>query len=58
MKVIEGNYQPGYLYGNAKIHKDQANPKLKPIISQEYSPTYQVAKDLNIIIIKYMPKNI
>ena len=56
MKVLEGNYKPGYLYGNAKIHKDQANPKLRPIISQVNSPTYQVAKDLNNIIIKYMPK--
>ena len=57
MKVLEGNYQPSYLYSNAKIYKDQADPKLRPIISQLNSPTYQIAEDLNNIIIKYMPKN-
>ena len=56
MKVLEGNYQPSYLYSNAKIYKDQADPKLRPIISQLNSPTYQIAEDLNNIIIKYMLK--
>ena len=37
-------YQPGYIYGNSKIHKSKDNPPLRPIISQIPSPTYAIAK--------------
>ena len=39
-KII-GDYQPGYIYGNVKTHK-QNNP-LRPIISQIPTPTYEIA---------------
>ena len=50
-----GQYQPGYIYGNAKIHKDSNNPPLRPIISQIGTPTYEIAKKLNDIISPYLP---
>ena len=50
-----GQYQPGYIYGNAKIHKNKENPPLRPIISQLGTPTYEVAKKLNEIISPYLP---
>ena len=37
-KTTTGDYKPGYIYGNAKIHKEH-NP-LRPIISQVPTPTY------------------
>ena len=52
---IIGDYQPGYIYGNVKIHKN-GNP-LRPIISQIPSPTYSLAKTLNKIISPYIPKD-
>ena len=33
-KILEGEYTPGYLYGNPKTHKGLENPPLLPIISQ------------------------
>ena len=53
-KII-GDYQPGYMYGNVKTHKN-GNP-LRPIISQIPTPTYQLAKTLNQIISPYIPKD-
>ena len=50
-----GHYEPGYIYGNAKIHKNQEDPPLRPIISQIGTPTYEIAKKLNNIIAPYMP---
>ena len=50
---IIGEYQPGYLYGNVKVH-NEGNP-LRPIISQIPTPTYDIAKRLNDIIIPYIP---
>ena len=50
---IVGDYQPGYMYGNVKIHKPQ-NP-LRPIISQVTTPTYSLAKSLNKILAPYIP---
>ena len=50
---IVGDYQPGYLYGNVKIHKE-GNP-LRPIISQIPTPTYNLAKSLNKIISPFIP---
>ena len=44
-------YKPGYLYGNAKIHKK--NVSLRPIISQCPTPTYNFAKFLNKLIAPY-----
>ena len=49
-KKLIGNYTPAYIYGNPKIHKDKINPKLRLIISQVTSPTYEIAKQINIII--------
>jgi hypothetical protein len=51
-----GNYLPGYIYGNPKIHKSTTNPPLRPIISQIGTATYELAKKLNEIIYPYMPK--
>ena len=51
-KII-GQYSPGYIYGNVKIHK-QGFP-LRPIISQVPTPTYDIAKRVNNIISKYIP---
>ena len=52
-KKITGEYRPGYLYGNVKIHK-QGEP-IRPIISQIPSPTYHLAKTLNALISPYIP---
>ena len=53
LQKIIGDYSPGYIYGNVKIHKD-GNP-LRPIISQVPTPTYHLPKSLNKIITPYMP---
>ena len=50
-----GHYSPGYIYGNCKIHKNSQNPPLRPIISQVLSPTYDIAKTLNKLILPYIP---
>ena len=52
-REIIGEYKPGYLYGNVKIHKD-GNP-LRPIISQVPTPTYEVAKQINKLVTPYIP---
>ena len=53
-KII-GDYQPGYIYGNVKLHK--ANNPLRPIISQIPMPTYSLAKTLNKLISPYVPND-
>ena len=53
LNKIIGEYEPGYIYGNVKIHKP-SNP-LRPIISQIPTPTYQLAKSLNKLITQYIP---
>ena len=53
LSKIIGDYQPGYVYGNVKIHKP--NNPLRPIISQIPTPTYNLAKSLNRIISPYIP---
>jgi len=53
LQKIIGDYGPGYIYGNVKIHKPD-NP-LRPIISQVLTPTYQLAKTLNKIITPFIP---
>ena len=53
----EGHYDPGYIYGNPKIHKSMINPPLRPIISQVGTVTYEISKRLNKLICKYIPKN-
>ena len=50
---ITGEYSPGYIYGNVKIHKP-GNP-LRPIISQIPAPTYELAKKLNGLLTPYTP---
>ena len=52
-KEIIGDYKPGYLYGNVKVHKN-GNP-LRPIISQVPTPTYAIAKRLNGLVTPYIP---
>lgn len=52
---LVGDYKPGYIYGNCKIHKNENNPPLRPIISQIPSPTYRIAKTLTKIIEPYLP---
>ena len=54
-KEIIGDYKPGYLYGNVKVHKN-GNP-LRPIISQVPTPTYEIAKQLNNLVAPYIPTN-
>lgn len=56
IRKCEGKYQPGYIYGNPKIHKRLENPPLRPIISQIGTVTYEVSKQLNSIITKYLPR--
>jgi hypothetical protein len=56
-KVIEkliGQYKPGYLYGNPKIHKSLESPPLRPIISQISTPSYTVAQKLNFMLKQYI----
>jgi hypothetical protein len=55
LKKLEGHYSPGYIYGNPKIHKNQIDPPLRPIISQIPTPTYEVAKAINKLIVPFMP---
>ena len=50
---IQGDYAPGYFYGNVKTHKPGF--PLRPIISQTPTPTYSLAKRLNRIISPYIP---
>ena len=44
------------MYGNPKIHKNITNPPLRPIISQIGTPTYEVAKNLNLLLKSYLPE--
>ncbi|XP_076059464.1 uncharacterized protein LOC143036092 [Oratosquilla oratoria] len=50
---LQGHYEPGYFYGNVKTHKP--GNKLRHIISQIPTPTYQLAKQLNDLITPYIP---
>ena len=50
---IKGDFEPGYIYGNIKTHKN-GNP-LRPIISQIPTPTYRLAKHLNTLLSPYIP---
>jgi hypothetical protein len=53
---LSGHFEPGYVYGNPKTHKDIRNPPLRPIVSQVSTVTYDTAKWLNSIITPFMPK--
>ena len=54
-KKLEGTYTPGYVYGNAKIHKSISDPPLRHIVAQMSTPTYQISKKLDKLIQPYMP---
>ena len=51
-----GHFTPAYIYGNPKIHKNIKDHKLRPIISQVSTPTYNLSKYLKRIISPYMPR--
>ena len=51
-----GEYNPGYIYGNPKIHKNIKDPPLRPIISQIGTVTYEIGRRLKDIITPYMPQ--
>ena len=51
-KII-GEYTPGYLYMTVKIHK--LNHPLRPIISQIYTPIYELTKTIKQLISPYLP---
>ncbi|XP_076049599.1 uncharacterized protein LOC143030331 [Oratosquilla oratoria] len=50
---LQGHYEPGNFYGNGKTHKP--GHKLRHIISQIPTPTYQLAKQLNDPITPFIP---
>ena len=54
IKKIVGDYSPGYIYGNVKIHKE--GDPLRPIISQVTTPTYRTAKEIDTLIKRYLPQ--
>ena len=54
-KPLIGSFKPGYIYGAPKIHKNINDPPLRPIVSTIPTPTYEISKTLNNIIISYMP---
>jgi len=54
---LYGHFEPGYLYGNPKIHKSLSDPPLRPIISQVGTVTYNTAKMINRIITPYMNRS-
>lgn len=56
-KKIQGSFSPGYMYGNAKIHKNKENPPLRPVISTIPTPGYMISKEINEIIKTYIPNN-
>ena len=56
MHKLNGHYDPGYIYANPKIHKTLIDPPFRPIISQIGTVTYELSKQLNSIIVKYLPK--
>ena len=57
IKKIAGHHEPDYIFVNPKIHKSLENPPLRPIVSQNRTVTYNNAKRLNSIIIKYLNQN-
>ena len=50
-----GHYEPGYTYGNPKMHKDKLNPPFRLIVSQIGTITYEISKRLNDILTPYLP---
>ena len=53
---LSRHFEPGYIYGNPKTHKNVTNPPLRPNVSQIGTVTYTAAKLINTIITPYMPK--
>ena len=51
-----GHFTPAYMYGNPKVHKNIQDPKLRPIISQISTQTYNLSKYLKRIIALYIPR--
>ena len=53
---ISDHYEPSYLYGNPKTHKNKENPPLRRIASHLGTVTYKTANLLNETIFKYLDK--
>lgn len=53
---LTGQFRPDYIQGNPKTYKNLESPELRPIISQEDTPTYKLAKKWNNVIIEYLPQ--
>jgi len=49
-----GEFYNGHLYGLPKVHKDEKNPPLRPIISMSGTVTHEVAQFLNDLIRPYL----
>ena len=49
-----GTFNPGHLYGLPKIHKNQENPPLRPIISMSGTVTHDISQYLNDTIRPYI----
>ena len=52
----KGHINPIYIYGNLKVHKSIHYSKLRPIISQVSTPTYNSSKYLKQLIAPYTPR--
>ncbi|XP_050725482.1 uncharacterized protein LOC127003111 [Eriocheir sinensis] len=53
LEKLSGEFSMGYCYGNVKTHKP--GNKLRPIISQIPTPTYNLAKQLCTLLTPYVP---
>ena len=49
-----GDFDDGYLYGLPKVHKNETNPPLRPVISMTGTVTHSIAQKLNEIIRQYL----
>ena len=54
-RLISGRNSAGKLYGTCKIRIE--NLPLRPIVSMINTPTYKLAKSIDIIIKPYIPKH-
>ena len=55
--LITGDFMEGHLYGLPKLHKNDRDPSLRPIISMSGTVTHKLAQYLNSIIRQYLNKD-